>query len=193
MTNLTAEPIGGDQFGLVHAMMLLLMAALLPAIVTIVVRPYRARRRLHHKGIAPGALVRLADAEFIVRDVSRSHARLEGEDGSALFLHLPRLLGEATLLARPGEPVPIEIRFRLPPDTDVQLARRIAVRTVTSSARLARGSVSVEDLLISPGEVEFVVRAAARTAGERAALLSELRRGLYLWMQAAGIAVHRVS
>ena len=191
MTISTAASLGSARF-MLAALALLLIAALVPAVFSTLVRPYQARKSLLSAGIGQGALVRFDDAEFIVRDVSRSQARLEGEDGSAVFMHLPRLL-DATLLARPGQPVPIEIRFRLPPGADVQLARRIALRTVSTSTRVERGTVSVEDLMISPGEVEFVVRAAARTVEERAALLSELRRGLYLWMRAAGIAVHSAS
>ena len=191
MTTSAAAQLGTARV-MLAALALLLMAALVPVVSSILVGPYRTRKRLLSAGIGPGALVRLDGTELIVRDVSRSLARLEGEDGSALFMHLSRLL-DATLMARAGQPVPIEIRFRLPPDADVQLAHRIALRTVLTSTRLERGTVSVDDLVISPGEVEFVVRAAARTVEERAALLSELRRGLYLWMRAAGIAVHSVS
>lgn len=186
--------LGGTVAVLVVLFGIVLLSAVVPSVMILLVRPRRAKQALQAAGFTLGALIDLGGEELIVQQVGGRATRLSAEDGSTTVVSNEALLAAGRVIAAPGEPVPVSIRFVLPAATNLELARVIAMRTIASSPRISRAApVRCETVTISPDEVEFVIHACARDANSRAELLSELKGGIYRWWKTAGIRPIRVT
>lgn len=146
------------------------------------------RLRLRRNGLVPGSLVVYEGREGVIQPPSWTRSRIALTDGGILLVSHDALARRARLLARRGDPIPVEIRLAVDSRSDVELARRIVFRTVARPSQMASsGKINVETSEITDTRVVFVVRAFARDLSVRDELLSELRGSIYHGLRTAGI------
>lgn len=172
----------------------LLMPACAPAVVRLIARPYLGRWVLRRRGVGVGARVAYRSQEATVGRLTLRSAHLVGDDGRVLLLDNHRLARDTRVLAPSGEPVPVQIRFVVPGDTNALLVRQIAMRVAESSAgRHPTTPITTRAVSVRGGEMEFVVTAYAREAPRRDELLSEILHALYVGLAAAGVHPKRAG